>query len=183
LRNAYIVKLYRLQENSTSFQYNETMRFALQSLVALISIQLAVAADPYCPPRPASPEQQAKIFFQFVDTFVNKNDFITALETHVADTYVQHNPAALSGREQTLGFFKNRPKGGTPLAVKNTIINQGLTNNVGFVHYKMEMPGSPRPKAIVDLFKMNGTCVMEHWDVIQERPENPKNPLAMWSRR
>lgn len=159
------------------------MRFASQSLVALIGIQLAVAADPYCPPRPASPEEQAKIFFQFVDAFVNKNDFVTALETHVADTYVQHNPAALSGREQTLGFFKNRPKGKQSLTVKNTIINQGLTQNVGFVHYKMEMPGSPRPKAVVDLFKMNGTCVMEHWDVIQERPENPKNPLAMWSRR
>jgi predicted SnoaL-like aldol condensation-catalyzing enzyme len=160
------------------------MRLALQTLVALVSIQLAVAAEPNCPPRPASPEQQAKIFFQFVDTFVNKNDFVTALSNHVADTYIQHNPAALSGREQTLGFFKNMPKGKTPSrGVKNTIINQGFTNNVGFVHYKMEMPGSPRPKAVVDLFRMDGTCVMEHWDVIQERPDNPKNPLAMWSRR
>lgn len=44
----------------------------------------------------------------------------------------------------------------------------------------MESPGA-KPKAVVDLFRMDGTCVMEHWDVIQERPENPKNPLAMWS--
>jgi predicted SnoaL-like aldol condensation-catalyzing enzyme len=159
------------------------MRLVLQTLVALFSVQLAIAAEPYCPPRPASPEEQAKIFSHFVDMFVNKNDFVSALEAHVADTYIQHNPGALSGREQTLGFFKNMPKGKSPTPVKNTIINQGFTNNVGFVHYKMEMPGSPRPKAVVDLFKMDGTCVMEHWDVIQERPENPKNPLAMWSRR
>jgi predicted SnoaL-like aldol condensation-catalyzing enzyme len=154
------------------------MLFHTATLLTLSVITSALAADPYCPPRSATAAEQATIFNEFINTFVNQGEVIKALQTHAADTYVQHNPSAMSGRENTINFFKGLPPGAK---TTREIINQGIgSNNTGFVHYKMTR-GEGKPQAVVDVYRMEGTCVMEHWDVMQERPTGAKNPLAMWS--
>lgn len=153
--------------------------YAMNKATIAIFCLLGIAAcEPYCPPQPATPAEQATIFSEFINTFLVEGNPIQALRNHVADTYIQHNPAALSGRETTISFFQSRGSGGS---VKRSIINQGCcTNNTGFVHYKYEPQGG-KAKAVVDVYRMEGTCVMEHWDVMQDKPDNAKNPLAMWS--
>lgn len=47
------------------------------------------------------------------------------------------------------------------------------------MHFREDVAGAP-PTAVVDILKFEGTCVVEHWDVAQARPENPSNPRAMW---
>lgn len=47
------------------------------------------------------------------------------------------------------------------------------------MHYREDIPGMAS-QAVVDIFRLNGTYIMEHWDVIQTRPANPVNPLALW---
>lgn len=36
------------------------------------------------------------------------------------------------------------------------------------------------PAAVVDVVRFEGTCIMEHWDVIQERPGNATNSNALF---
>lgn len=52
----------------------------------------------------------------------------------------------------------------------------------GWVHYRMDIAGVPADQffAVLDLFRMNGTCIEEHWDVAQQRPINATNPLALF---
>jgi len=38
----------------------------------------------------------------------------------------------------------------------------------------------PEPIALADIYRMDGTCIVEHWDVTQARPANATNPIAMF---
>lgn len=136
------------------------------------------SSAPYCPPRPATPEEQRAILGEFMQAFYEERNATKALLNHVSEDYIQHNPNALSGRQNTLDVLAPFL---SPSTVNNTILNKGLDNNIAFIHYRMDLaiPGQ-QPTAVVDVFRFDGTCIMEHWDVAQQRPVNATNPLAMW---
>ncbi|KAH8596050.1 hypothetical protein B0O99DRAFT_686098 [Bisporella sp. PMI_857] len=128
----------------------------------------------YCPPMIVSAQQQEQIFEDFVQAFyvegsVNK----TAIHFDVA--YIQHNADVLSGRQAFIDAFSAVGGGNTT----TTIVHMALKDNIAWVHYKSVTPGSPLT-AIVDVFRFNGSCIMEHWDAIEALPANAKNPLALF---
>ncbi|KAH7036827.1 hypothetical protein B0J12DRAFT_703346 [Macrophomina phaseolina] len=131
---------------------------------------------PYCPPRRATVAEQRAIFAEFVQKFLVEQNATRALLDHVSEDYIQHNPFFPSGRQVVLDAFTSFPVGAT----NATILNQAFDANRGFVHYRQDTAGAAEPSAIVDLYRFEGTCIMEHWDVIQERPANATNPLAMF---
>ncbi|TDZ15861.1 hypothetical protein C8034_v003607 [Colletotrichum sidae] len=159
----------------------------VSSLLALGVSALAWTADasayrisssaPYCPPRAASPEEQRVILGEFMQAFYEERNATKALLNHVSESYIQHNPGALSGRNNTLAVLAPFL---SPATVTNTILNKGLDNNIAFIHYRMDIAGGGQPTAVVDVFRFEGTCIMEHWDVAQQRPVNATNPLAMF---
>jgi predicted SnoaL-like aldol condensation-catalyzing enzyme len=128
----------------------------------------------YCPPAPASESTQLLLFNTFVQAFYIHKDAKTAFTNFVSEDYIQHNPSALSGRQTALDFL-------SPIlpSLNITILHQGLYGGIGYIHYKEDIPGLPS-QAVTDIFRFNGTCIMEHWDVVQVRPEHPINPLALW---
>ncbi|KAF6835573.1 membrane protein [Colletotrichum plurivorum] len=140
---------------------------------------------PYCPPREVEASQLQAIFQEAIQKlFVDRNGTQYALD-HLAEDYIQRNPYALSGRDNTvttLAFV-------SPNTVNFTILNTALQGNIGFVHYTMELSGEARPPVIggeenptvvVDVMRFNGSCIQEHWDVMQQRPDDATNPLEMW---
>jgi predicted SnoaL-like aldol condensation-catalyzing enzyme len=84
--------------------------------------------------------------------------------------YIQHNPNAPSGRDATLEVLA--------AAVKN---NPGLTHNVKrviygdadlvAVHHHFRRSATERGWAVVDILRIEGGCIVEHWDVMQEVPD------------
>ncbi|OJD29694.1 snoal-like polyketide cyclase family protein [Diplodia corticola] len=140
---------------------------------------LSTAVDdgaPYCPPRAASAATQSAIFSSFIQKFLIEKNATRALLDHAAEDYIQHNPSFLSGRQVAIDALSGFPSS----AVNYTIINQGFDADRGWVHYRLDVAGATQPSAVVDIFRLEGTCVREHWDVMQQRPENATNPLAMW---
>ncbi|KAK7723632.1 hypothetical protein SLS57_004446 [Botryosphaeria dothidea] len=131
---------------------------------------------PYCPPRAATPAEQKAIFAEFVQKFLVQQNATKALLDHVSEDYIQHNPFFPSGRQVVLDAFASIPPGAT----NSSIINQGFDADRGWVHYRQDQAGAPQPSAVVDIYRFEGTCIREHWDVIQQRPANATNPLAMW---
>ena len=64
-----------------------------------------------------------------------------------------------------------------PLVNKKT--NQHPTdNNIGLIHVRINE--EPEPIALADIYRMDGTCIVEHWDVTQARPANATNGIAMF---
>jgi predicted SnoaL-like aldol condensation-catalyzing enzyme len=144
----------------------------LSSAVLAIS---TVSATPNCPGREVTPEEQLSIFKSFVHLFYVAKDIPTAFQTHVAESYIQHNPGFKSGRQIAQdGLSKFVPM------VNFTVAKISLTDNTGWVLAKQVGPGKEGYNAVVDIFRMDGSCVVEHWDVIQARPANPVNPLALF---
>lgn len=136
----------------------------------------AQLSAPYCPSRPATPAQVEQIFYQAVQKlYVDRNGTQYALD-HLAEDYIQRNPYVLSGRDNAvagLAFV-------SPETVNFTILNTAFKENIGFVHFKMDVKGQEKPTAVVDVLRFEGTCIQEHWDVMQQRPDDAVNPLEMW---
>jgi predicted SnoaL-like aldol condensation-catalyzing enzyme len=128
----------------------------------------------YCPSRAVSALEQQAIFDAFVRTFYVENNTTAALTSYVSEEYIQHNPYVLSGRQPAMDFLKDFTQNLT-----FTVQHTGFDGNLAWVHLKVEDPGKP-VTAIFDLYRFDGSCIAEHWDVIQELPENAPNPLALF---
>ncbi|PNP58996.1 hypothetical protein THARTR1_01244 [Trichoderma harzianum] len=114
-------------------------------------------AIPACPPRPATPEEQEKIFYAFANEFYVQKNIPEAFDNYVWIDYIQHNPSIGQGRDAAVIALSKNP------VTNNTIVHQTFTNNTGFLHhYQFTTP----PIKIMDAYRMNGSCIVEHWDVI-----------------
>ncbi|KAH8896069.1 hypothetical protein GQ53DRAFT_640291 [Thozetella sp. PMI_491] len=98
----------------------------------------------------------------------------TSLEDFVSRDYIQHNPYILSGRNATIAALGSYFDG-----ANFTFLQILFDSPYGAVHYKVQFPDSP-PIAYFDMWRFNGTCIEEHWDVIQPLPTNATNPLALF---
>jgi predicted SnoaL-like aldol condensation-catalyzing enzyme len=150
------------------------MKFTVLSSAA-IAVTAVSAAAANCPGHPVTSFEQLEIFKAFVHDFYVAKDIPKAFQTHVAENYIQHNPSFKSGRQVAQdGLSKFIP------TLNITVAKISLSNNTGWVFAKQETAGKPGYTAVVDLFRMDGSCVVEHWDVVQARPATPSNPLAMF---
>ncbi|RSL40698.1 hypothetical protein CEP53_013214 [Fusarium sp. AF-6] len=131
---------------------------------------------PYCPPRPVTTAQKRAIFDEFVDKLYVERNGTRALLDHTPEDYIQHNPFVLSGRDngiEGLSFV-------SPDTVNFTIARRGVDGTLAFIHTRLDRVNETQPTAAIDLFRFEGSCLVEHWDVLQEVPENAVNPLDMW---
>ncbi|KAH8749602.1 hypothetical protein BGZ57DRAFT_914870 [Hyaloscypha finlandica] len=55
-------------------------------------------------------------------------------------------------------------------------MHAGNYNNTRRVHLGQDTQGVAQV-AIADIFQFSGSCIVEHWDITQERPANPVNRL------
>ncbi|KAJ7501253.1 hypothetical protein B0H11DRAFT_1855592, partial [Mycena galericulata] len=128
-----------------------------------------------CVVHPATAVEQKQIFNTFVEEFYIKRDIPLAF-THIPADYIQHNPLELDGITSSFDFlypiFSNK-------SVTVEILHRVFEAPYGWLHYRVDGLLA-EPTAILDLFRFNGTCAQEHWDVIQERPVNSTNPHPLF---
>ncbi|KAJ7252979.1 hypothetical protein C8J57DRAFT_1661159 [Mycena rebaudengoi] len=128
-----------------------------------------------CTPHPASPAQQHEIFEVFAKLwYIERN--LTQAFTHVAANQIQHNPFLPDGAVSTFDFVN--PLLRNP-AVTVEVLHQAFVAPIGWVHYRIDGLNA-EPTAIVDVFRFDGACMVEHWDVMEERPINATNPHALF---
>ena len=146
---------------------------ALLSLTAalLATVSSAQAANT------AQEEANKKVVIDFYEKAINQKDF-EAASKHFGNRYVQHNPVAGDGPEGLkafLGFLKEK------FPQSRSEIKQVFADGdyvILHVHAVRE-PGT-RGSAIVDIFKLEGGKIVEHWDVIQPIPEKAANNNGMF---
>ena len=138
--------------------------------IALVAGLLALVT-PAIAGNSAQEEANKKVVLDFYDKALNQKDFDAAAK-HFGPRYIQHNPLAADGIEGFRKFieFRREKFPNAKSEIKRTLADGDMV--ILHVHSIRE-PGT-RGVAIVDIYKMENGKVVEHWDVIQEVPEDSK---------
>ncbi|MEO5599188.1 MAG: ester cyclase [Novosphingobium sp.] len=100
------------------------------------------------------------------------------VDDFISPDYIQHSMLA-EPTVQALKDFLDRVRVESPDAVQ-TIHRTFVDGDHIAVHlHVVRWPGDPG-MAIVDMFRLSGGMIAEHWEVIQDVPANPMNPLGMF---
>lgn len=140
-------------------------------LLALLVVALAA------PALAADPEANKKIVVDFYDKGLNKKDYEAAAK-HFGPRYIQHNPSARDGTEGFKGLvtFLKEKFPNSRSEIKRVFAEGDYV--ILHVHSVRE-PGQ-RGRAIVDIFRLEDGKIVEHWDVIQDVPEQAANTNTMF---
>ncbi|MCX5246874.1 MULTISPECIES: nuclear transport factor 2 family protein [unclassified Streptomyces] len=118
-----------------------------------------------------------KLVTAAVDQLLVKKD-LSALDRYWGSEYHQHNPNIADGVEGArsgLGaYFKQFPQ--LTVTPKRVIAEGDL---VAVHSHYVNAPGE-RGQAVVDLFRVRGGKIVEHWDVLQDVPEISANGNGMF---
>jgi predicted SnoaL-like aldol condensation-catalyzing enzyme len=103
----------------------------------------------------------------FYEAALNKKD-VEETKEFLGEKYLQHNPWVADGPDAFLRFVQFRrdrfPESHSEI---KRVIAEG--NLVALHIHSVLVPGTPG-RSIVDIFRVEGGKVVEHWDVIQEIP-------------
>jgi predicted SnoaL-like aldol condensation-catalyzing enzyme len=110
----------------------------------------------------------------YQEVFGDKN--IDAVDKYIGDSYIQHNPAVADGKEALKAalriWFKDAPK-------ENIDIQHiGADGNFVYIHTKSKQGN--KTFSVMDIFRIDGGKVVEHWDVMQEVPAKSANDHPMF---
>lgn len=125
----------------------------------------------------AAEEANRRLVIDFYDRLFNDHATEAAAEV-VADNYIQHNPDVPDGKDPFVsyftGFFKDNPESSAK------IVRSSTDGDLVWLHvHSIDSPGQ-RGSAIVDIFRVEDGLITEHWDVIQEVPEESANSNTMF---
>ncbi len=100
------------------------------------------------------------------------------VDRYISPDYVQHSSLAPPGRDALKQFLDmirvQSPDASTQ--IKRTFVDGDHV--ICHVHVKRHA-GDPG-LAVVDIFRVEGQYIVEHWDVLMEVPAKPVNPLSMF---
>ncbi|MEQ1494606.1 MAG: nuclear transport factor 2 family protein [Novosphingobium sp.] len=146
----------------------------MRPILAVTLAALALGAQPAAA-RQCKPKQ---VVTAFMTQFYIQKDVRGAFETWVDPGYIQHNPMAATGRDAAIGFlepfFKNNP------AMKYEIKRVIAEGDLVVVHSWGRFAEGDRGMAVVDILRVKGCKVVEHWDVLQPVPEKSANANGMF---
>jgi predicted SnoaL-like aldol condensation-catalyzing enzyme len=102
----------------------------------------------------------------------------SAVDRYISPDYVQHSSLAPPGREalkQFLDFIRAQSPG-AQTHIKRCFVDG---DHVICHTHVIRHPGDPG-LAVVDIFRVDGAMIVEHWDVLMEVPAQPVNTLPMF---
>lgn len=101
-----------------------------------------------------------------------------AFEAWVDPGYIQHNPMAATGRDAAIAFLEPFMAGHPDIhySIKRIIADGDLVA----VHAHGRFAPDDRGIAVVDILRVEGCKVVEHWDVVQPVPETSANENGMF---
>ena len=123
-------------------------------------------------------ESNKKTVRDFYELAFNQHKPTEAAQKYIGARYVQHNPHVPNGAEAFYGyfegFFKEHPK--SRVEIKRVLADGDLV----VLHLHAITDEHDRGRAIVDIFRVENGKIVEHWDVIQDVPENSANTNTMF---
>ena len=145
--------------------------------ICLLSFTGVVAAKDLKQRNIAQEEENRTLVINFYNNFFNKHQLAEATKT-LAEDYKQHNPYVANGRTPAItyfeDFFKQNPQSSA------IIIRSSVEGDIVWLHVHSKINKDDLGKAVVDIFRVKDGKIVEHWDVIQNVPEQAENNNTMF---
>ena len=127
---------------------------------------------------PITLHDKKAIVRDFYDTAFNQKKPEEAVARHIGTVYIQHNPNFGDGPEAFIAAVKGFAAAYPQLRVdfKRFVAEDDIVA----VHSHMIREPGDRGFAVADFFRLEGDKIVEHWDVVQEVPEQAANPNGMF---
>ncbi len=147
-----------------------------QALAA--AILASTAPEAVTPPAPACDLTPKEVVTRFMTQFYIDKRPREAFEQWVDPGYIQHNPMAPTGRDAAIAFLEPfmAQNPGVSYSIKRIIADGDLVA----VHAHGRFAPDDRGIAVIDILRVEGCKVMEHWDVVQPVPETAANSNGMF---
>lgn len=157
----------------TRIRLAATRRALMAGALALpvVALALPAAAD-------AKLEANKKLVVDFYNMIFLQHKTAEAFKRYSIADYKQHNPYAANGAQPAIDFLSGRFKK-FPEA-KNVIKRVIAEGDLVALHVHSTLHAKDRGRAIVDIFRVKGGKVVEHWDVIQKIPAKSANDNTMF---
>lgn len=115
---------------------------------------------------------------EFYDLAFNQKQPGEAARKYLGSYYRQHNPMAGDGAEPFVQFVTGFVQAFPELRVDfKRLIGEG--NLVAVHSHFVRQPGD-RGMAVMDMFRLENGKIVEHWDVLQDVPEQAANTNTMF---
>ena len=118
---------------------------------------------------------------RFIQLFYVEDNPRDAFMAWMHPDYIQHNPNAPTGRDATLAMMEASLARLPDLSheVKRVIWGDG---DLVAIHFHFKYEPDTRGYSVVDILRIDGGYIREHWDVIQEVPDpaTAKNANGMF---
>ncbi|MEM6365726.1 MAG: nuclear transport factor 2 family protein [Planctomycetota bacterium] len=111
-------------------------------------------------------EESRRLVMSFYDDVIINGD-AAKLGDYLGSNYAQHNPKIADNAEGFLAFFKWLQKENVSLAVHKT--HRSIAEG-DLVLLQSEGEFAGQPTAFYDLFRVQDKKLVEHWDVLQQIP-------------
>lgn len=151
-------------------------------LVVVMASPATFADEPDVPYLPESSSECAmspqEVVEQFIETFYRKKNVRKAFEDWVRPDYIQHKPSLPDGREPVIKFLERLLERFPDRTF--TIHRIIASDDLVAVHYHSQATREDRGFAVVDIFRVEGCRMVEHWDVVQPVPEESANDNTMF---
>jgi predicted SnoaL-like aldol condensation-catalyzing enzyme len=121
-------------------------------------------------------EQLEALVLDAFDTLFNKRDYAAA-ERFWSPTYIQHSAHIEPGRDGLFELVKASPP---DMRYENALIV--ANGDYVMLHGRFSNVGQPANWIVVDIVRIEGGLLAEHWDVIQDEAtqEESKSGLPMF---
>jgi len=164
------------------FSILPTAATAAAMLASLLFTSVSSAAaiplppGPYCPPRYVLPSQQRALFDDFVQIFYNEANSTEALLKYASVDLIQHNPDVGQGLAAQIAAV---PPIFAVYSSNIQFTSFDESKGYGLIFNKFAgKPGTGLPiTGVADVWRWSGTCIVEHWDVIEPLSPNATNPM------
>lgn len=134
-------------------------------------------SESFCHPGSSIPDCRIRdIFNGYVEEWVFQRNFSGAAAKYLSPNIIQHNPQIANGSAAMVAavgpILANYDGPTYTLVVVDEEKNLAVTLNryVGKAGTGLPIAG------VADFYRFEGTCIVEHWDVIESLPPNSTNP-------